>query len=114
MNTSRWAVWPGAHRAVTAAPGWALISYVEQSRIKICGMGYRPDSRAIFTAAQNGMVWLWRADGSFTESFVADTASPDRIFQTDVDPQGEYILVGVRNRASLWTWAAELQLELPS
>jgi WD40 repeat protein len=88
--------------------------HVDQSWMMICGMGYRPDSRAIFTAAKNGMVWLWSADGSFTRSFVADYASPDRIFQTDVDPQSEYILVGVRNRASLWTWAAELQLELPS
>jgi WD40 repeat protein len=66
------------------------------------------------TAAVNGTVWLWSADGSPETYFLADDASPDRIFDVAFDPQGEYILIGVRRHAGLWTWEGDLLLELRS
>jgi WD40 repeat protein/energy-coupling factor transporter ATP-binding protein EcfA2 len=81
---------------------------VEDEYVRVCGIGFRPEGDRIFTAAENGMVWLWASDGSPIGRFVADYASPDRIKSIAVDPSGEYIAVGVRERAGLWTWNAEL------
>lgn len=86
----------------------------DQQRNAARWSGFRRDGAAIMTAAINGAVWLWGADGSPEGNFLADNASPDRIFDVDLDPQDEYILVGIRNEAGLWTWQGDLALELPS
>jgi len=71
---------------------------------QLCGTGFSPDGNRIVTAAKNGMVWIWTADGSLIGSFMADTGSPDPLFCIDVDPLGEFIATGVRDEVGLWSW----------
>jgi WD40 repeat protein len=71
------------------------------------GFGFSPDAARLVTAAQNGMVWLWMVDGRPAGSFLADTASPDRIFEVAVDPLGDLIATAVRQEVGLWSWDGE-------
>jgi WD40 repeat protein len=64
---------------------------VDARETRIVTAAFHPDGDAVVTAAVNGMVWLWSADGAPRGSFVADHASPDRIFDLAVDPLGDYL-----------------------
>lgn len=97
-----------------------------EGRSTIIG-GFRDDGSAIFTAAENGTVWLWHSDGSAIGRFFADfdippsllkrnpriasTGTPDVIKSTALDPAGEYIAFGLRERVCFWTWEGRLQHE---
>ena len=77
---------------------------LESERVRIRGLGFQAGTSMVVTGAENGMIWLWSAEGQPVGDFVADDASPDRLFDLAVDPLGEFILVGVRNEAKLWNW----------
>jgi WD40 repeat protein len=97
-------------------------------RRTIIGAGFRHDASAIFTAAENGMVWLWNPDGSPIGAFLAGFdvplsfferrpksargGTPDVIKSLGLDPRGEYILIGLRERVCFWAWDCQLQREL--
>jgi WD40 repeat protein len=82
-------------------------THTDIRRTRIRGFGFQAKTDAIVTGAENGMVWLWSRVGKQFRSFVADDASPDRLFDLTVDPLGEFILVGIRHEASLWNWSGE-------
>jgi WD40 repeat protein len=96
-------------------------------RHTIIGGGFRRDGDAILTAAENGAVWLWNSDGSPIGGFLAgydvplsffdhhrsaSGGSPDVIKSVGLDPCGEYILIGLRERVCFWTWDCELRQRL--
>ena len=87
-------------------------SFVSEKERKLCGAGFHPGGKKMVTAAENGMVWLWGADGSLVGSLVADRGSPDAVFRIAVDPLGEYVAVGVREQAGLWNWDGDKCHEL--
>lgn len=85
---------------------------VEENYNQIKWAGFSPTGAAAFTAAVNGMVWLWTSDGEPIGSFIADNASPDRIFNVSLDPLGEFIAVCIRQSVGLWTWKGRLSHQL--
>ncbi len=80
----------------------------------IAGVGFHPSIGAVAVGAVNGMVWIWTADGKPSAKFVAARGSPDPLIDIAFDPLGEFLLVGVREAAVLWTWRGEELFRLPT
>ena len=101
-----------------------------QAQDKIISAGFLRDGSVIFTAAQNGIAWLWNSDGSPIGAFRADlddalldgvlakltlyssVSQDDVIMSVGLDPRGEYILFGLRNSVRFWTGDGRLQHEI--
>jgi WD40 repeat protein len=101
----------GEHIARLIGPNDSLVATTET---KILGAGFQPGGEKIVTAAGNGMVWFWAADGTLAGSVVADSGSPDAVFGIAIDPLGKYVAVGVREKTSLWSWDGEERYRLPT
>lgn len=117
---------PDASRVIIQGGLWSLSgehlarlvgpndSVTKTKEIKICGTGFQPGGQKMVTASENGMMWFWAADGSLVASVVADWGSPDAVFGIAIDPLGEYVAVGVREKTSLWSWDGEELYRLPT
>jgi WD40 repeat protein/V8-like Glu-specific endopeptidase len=65
---------------------------------------FRPDATRLAVAARNGAAWIWSTDGELCATFVTDHSSPDRTFDLDCDPRGEFIAAAMRDRVGFWDW----------
>jgi WD40 repeat protein len=96
-----------------------------QGQDTIISAGFLRGGSVIFTAAENGIAWLWNPDGSPIGAFRADrdraldeltldssVSRDDVIMSVGLDPRGEYILFGLRNSVRFWTWDGRLQHEI--
>jgi hypothetical protein len=76
-------------------------------RTGVLNSGVSPNDNAIVVGAWNGMVWVWNADGSLRCRFIAEHGHSDPVFDFAVDPLGEMLMVGLRQKAALWNWSGK-------
>ncbi len=96
--------------ALRGEPPSGVSSRYEQ----IVGVGFDRDGTRVVSGAVNGAIWIHGSDGRLLSTSVVDYGAEDRLFALAVDPRGEMIATGVRQKVGLWSWDGEAIGSLPT